>query len=126
MTIHPPGGRRRRRWRTAEWWELIPGMDWDGRSKWPIPSVANALIAMECTRQLHDKSGGSDRPRPDTYADQARALRDWLDEGADGTDDEAYLRRVALCYATEVAPASTSLQDVKKWAHAFGVLARKR
>ena len=85
------------------WWIAVPGMDWRRSRRWPERPAATAACAMACTARRLTASGAQDADKLRKYAPQAARLRKWLD-GADSGSD-AWLRRYALCLATDLAPA---------------------
>ncbi len=113
-------GRGRGYWRPGPWWARIPGMNWRGREDWPPQPEANARCAMECAARLIqlqlDSATPNIRAMKQISAD-VRGLRDWLD-GA-GTDQDAWLRRTALCLITDLARHDTTLAHVLECARAM-------
>jgi len=103
--------------RKLPWWTRLPGMDWRGAEEWPDMKVANAVCAMACTARLIKIGRSPRKDRARSTADDARYLRDWLDKAA--SDDDAYLRRCALCMATDVAEPGDQPKWVLEWAQAL-------
>ena len=85
------------------WWITIPGMNWRVSRRWPDRPVAAAACAMACTARLVATSDNRDPDKLRKYFAQAGRLRKWLESPA--ADADAWLRRYALCLATDLAPA---------------------
>ena len=104
--------------RKRPWWTRLPGMDWRDAGDWPDMQVANAVCAMACIARLIKIGKSPRRERARSTAGDARYLRGWLDKApSDGQD--AYLRRVALCLAADVAEPGDSPRWVLEWAQAL-------
>jgi hypothetical protein len=103
--------------RKLPWWTRLPGMDWRDAEEWPDMQVANAVCAMACTARIIKIGSSPRRERAKRTADDTNCLRDWLDKAA--SDKDAYVRRVALCLAADVAESGDNPKWVLEWAQSL-------
>jgi hypothetical protein len=111
---------RRRGYGQRPWWVPVPGMNWRGREHWPPRAEANARCAMECAARLIRLQLDGDKPNTRAMKQvsaDVRGLREWLD--AAQTDEDAWLRRTALCLITGLAQHDTTVAYVLECARAM-------
>jgi len=100
------------------------GLDWRHRDRWAGRATVNAVCAMACAQTLIqlvlDPARSANRDQEGLKAGialQASILRAWLDLA--GTDEDAYLRRIALWLAAADASAQTDPKHLLECARSF-------